>query len=187
MAKPSRGAGQLFAEGLFAVSPRSFLAHPQQQPHSSHLVLRGRCPQDLREGISWLGLDHVHQHLLGARDQRDTSGVCSKTITLLLHQSSMPFSCLPTGIPTPASSPEACRAHPHLSNKLLVSFSSLLATGTSLPVRVREISILLSWESICSALPSAGLATFSPVRAERARVATRGSEGLASPCPKQSS
>lgn len=32
-------------------------------------MFRGHCPQDLREGISWLGLDHVHQHLLGAQQQ----------------------------------------------------------------------------------------------------------------------
>lgn len=54
-------------------------------------------------------------------------------------------------------------------------------------VRVRDISILLSWESACSALPSTGLATLSPARAEKAQVAMGGSGELAFPCPKRSS
>lgn len=61
-----------------------------------------------------------------------------------------------------------------------MSLSSLLATGTSLLVRVREISVLLSWEITCSALLSPRLATLSPARAQRALLAVLASRGLAS-------
>lgn len=83
----------------------------------------------------------------------------------------------PSTIPTP---PGCFRACPHLSSRLLMSLSSLLATGISLLVRVREISVLLNWESTCSALLSPRLATLSPARAERALLAVLGSRRLAS-------
>lgn len=87
----------------------------------------------------------------------------------------------PSTLPTPPQDPpDACRAHPHLSSRLLMSLSSLLAAGTSLLVRVREISVLLSWESTRSTPLSPRLATLSPVRAERALLAVLGSRGLTS-------
>lgn len=61
-----------------------------------------------------------------------------------------------------------------------MSLSSLLATGISLLVRVREISVLLNWESTCSVLLSPRLATLSPGRVERALLAVLGSRRLAS-------
>lgn len=162
-----------------------FSSSPAAASHVPHLVLRGRCPQDFREGISWLGLDQIHQHLLGARDQREVSGTCSRPSLAPPHNIQLlPKGFLPTlSIPAPQYPPDACRSHPHLSSRLRVSLSSLLATGTSLLVRVREISVLLSWESTCSALLSPRLPTLSPARAERALLAVLGSREPPSRAP----
>lgn len=169
-AKPLRGAEQLFAENFFAVRPQSFSFHSQQQPHASHLTLRGWCPQDFHEGISWLGLDQIHQHLLGARGHREMSGIHSRSSLSTQYSVASQMFLAYLEYPSPQYPSNTSRVHPHLSSRLLVSLSSLLATGTSLLVRVREISVLLS----CSAPLSPRLATFSPARAQGAVLGFRG-------------
>lgn len=168
-----------FAHKVFQFIPSSSLTHPTSCSEAGVRKISGRESP----GWDWIKSTSICLVL----ETRERCQASAPDITFHTIFSCLPnVSCLPRVSQPPVSfqhlqyPPDAHGVHTHLSSRLLVSLSSLLATGTSLLVRVREISVLLSWESTCSAPLSPRLATPSPARAERALLAVWGFRGLAS-------
>lgn len=152
-----------FPHKVFQFIPSSSLTHPTSCSEAGVHRISGRESP----GWDWIKSTSICLVL-------ETREICQASVPdhHPPHNIQLPPKCfLPTlSISAPFQHlqypPDAHEVHPHLSSRLLVSLSSLLATGTSLLVRVKEISVLLSWESTCSAPLFLRLATLSPARAE---------------------